>query len=253
MSFEVRSFAAGVVFFVIGILIFISGLTAFKMKRLIENIPTSKIRSIAMGLVEINGKTIAKKLLKSPFSKKNCVYYRYTIEEYRRSRKNSRWVTIKRGLDGVPFILKDNTGTVLVEPKGAKVDIPKDFEFRSGFRKDPPIAIKQFLKSSNLKFESFIGVNRTMRYREYFIAPNDNLYIIGTAGDNPFVKEASAKEGTEDIMIQKGKNEKFYYISDKAEKDVVKSFKFKTFGGLFGGAALIILGLVVILINLGLF
>jgi len=250
---DVRSLFYSIIFTAVGVFLLWAGFQSFKVKRLIENIPTSKIRSIAMGLVEIAGQVVPDKKIKSPFSNKNCVYYRYTIEEYRSSGKSSSWRTIKKGFDSIPFYLKDNTGKVLVDPKGAIVDIPKDFEFKSGFRRDPPVAVKQFLTSNRLKFETFLGMNRTMRYREYFIEPNDKLYIMGTAGDNPYVEETTAQQNVEDIMIQKGKHEKFYYISDKPEHAVLKSTKLKAFGCLFGGAALFIGGLAAILINLGLF
>lgn len=238
----------------LGIFLFIAGFISLKKKRLIENIPTSKIRSIAMGLVEINGETVPaqKKVLKSPFSNKDCVYYDYTVEQYTRSGKRSRWVTIRRGTDSIPFYLKDKTGSVLVEPKGADIDIPMDYQFNSAMGNDPPIKVKNFLRKINLKFEGLWGINHRMRYREYFIAPKDTLYILGTAGDNPYVKEATAQKGVEDVMIQKGKNEKFYYISDKHESNILKSLKWKVFGGIFGGAALSVGGLIVILIYFGL-
>src|SRR4030042_6307126 len=90
-----------------GIYFFFRGLFWFKEKKLIENMPTSKIRSLAMGLVEIAGEVVpAKKaVLKSPFSGKNCVYYRYTVEELRSSGTSSHWVTVKEGKEGVPFFL----------------------------------------------------------------------------------------------------------------------------------------------------
>jgi len=248
-----RALVYSVIFAGVGVFLIWTGFQAFKMKRLIENIPTSKIRSVAMGLVEIAGHVVSDKKLKSPFSNKDCVYYKYIIQEYRSSGKHSRWVTIKKGNDCVPFYLKDSTGKVLVDPKGANIDIPKDFEFKSGFRKDPPIVVKQFLTANRLKFESFLGMNKTMRYREYFIAPNDKLYIMGTAGDNPYVEEATARQSTEDIMIQKGRHEKVYYISDKPEHAVLKSIKLKAFGGLIFGPILILIGIGAILINLGLF
>ena len=84
-----------------------------------------------------------------------------------------------------------------------------------------------------------------MKYSEYFIAPGDKLYIMGTAGDNPYVKEASAEKGVEDIMIKKGKFEKFYYISDKQEDAVLFKFTAKTYGGIIIGSFLILLSLLV--------
>jgi hypothetical protein len=244
-------FAASLVALVFGLYSFMQGFKWLKRKRLIEDIPTSKIRSIAMGLVEVFGEVVpAKRILKSPFSNNDCVYYKYTIEEYRTSGKSSRWIIVDDGEEGTYFHLKDDTGSVLVDPKGAEVDIPLDSEFKSGFGTDPPEQVKQFLRSRGISFEGFLGVNKTMRFREYFIAPKDKLYIMGTAGDNPFVKEASEQAGTEDVMIQK--DEGIYYISDRSEKELLSSMKWKSISGIFGGGLLIIGSLFVILIYLGL-
>lgn len=237
-----------IVIMIIGIFFLIFGLISFKAKRLIENIPTSNIRSIAMGLVEIFGKVVPFKnnILKSPFSNKDCVYYKYRVEELRSSGKNTHWVTIDKGEEHSLFNLEDETGSVLIDSKGAKIDIPIDNKYNSSLGKDPPEAAKRFLASRNIKWEGFIfGINKTMKYSEYFISPGDKLYIMGTADDNPFVKEASAEKGVEDIMIKKGKYDKFYYISDKPEDAVLFKFKLKTYGGLIIGSILIILSLFV--------
>jgi len=232
----------------LGIGLFFSGFRQLRLRRLIENIPTSKIRSLAMGLVEVFGEVIPAKnnIQKSPFSNKDCVFCYYTIEEYRHSGRHSQWVTIKQEKIMSDFFLKDDTGLVLVDPNGANIDIPIDYEYSSSYGKDPPTSIKQFLKSNNLSFEGFLRANKTMRYREYLIEPGDRLYIMGTAGDNPFVKEATSKENVADIMVQKGKNEKIYYISDKAEKHVLKRLRWKSILGIYGGSALIVICLTVI-------
>ncbi len=239
--------------FFFGIFLFFKGFRWLKQKKTIENIPTSKVRSIAMGLVEVFGKIITynEKSMLSPFSRKKCIYYRYTIEEYRKTGKNSHWVTVDNGEKSVPFYLKDNTGKVLVDPTGANVDIPKDTEFISGIGRNPPTVVKSFLKINSLNFETFLGFNRNMRYREYFIEPDEKLFIMGTAGDNPFVKDATSSKNEEDIMISKGNKKQFYYISDKNEHGVLKSLKWKIFGGLIGGSLLSLACLAIILINLG--
>ncbi|MBS3122223.1 hypothetical protein J4434_05060 [Candidatus Woesearchaeota archaeon] len=234
-----------------GIFLFIKGFFWLKKKRLIENIPTSKIRSIAMGLVEVYGEVVPwKGVLKSPFSNKECVYYKFSIQEHRRTGKHSSWVTVKTGEAGMRFYLKDNTDKVLVDPTEADVNVSQDYAFSSGFGKDPPLAIKQFLKVNNMNFESFLGLNKQMKYHEYFIAPKDKLYILGTADDNPFVKDGNSIKNAEDIMIQKGKNKEIYMISDKDEKGILRSLTWKAFGGIFGGAVLTIGSLIIILIDL---
>ena len=86
----------GLFLILIGIVFFAIGLYFYKKKQLIADTPTSKIRSIAIGLVEIFGQVIPiqERVVKSPFTDKDCVYYNYKIEEYRSNGKNSSWVTM---------------------------------------------------------------------------------------------------------------------------------------------------------------
>ncbi|MBI2138977.1 hypothetical protein HYU13_05275 [Candidatus Woesearchaeota archaeon] len=238
-----------------GIGIFFYGFSKLRQKRTIENLPTSKIRSIAMGLVEVSGEVAPLKvnMLKSPLTQNDCVHYSFAVEEYRRSGKSSHWATLLSDTQSYPFSLKDDTGEVLVDPKDAEIDIPNDFTFESGLGKPPPASIKQFLTARSLSFESFLGFNKRMRFTESFIAPKDKLFVIGTAGDNPYVEEATAQKGVEDVMIQKGRLGSFYYISDRPEKEVLKKFRWKVIGGIYGGSALSLGSLTVILLYLGLF
>lgn len=232
-------------FLVVGILLFVFGLYYLQKKQMIENIPTSKIRSLAMGLVEIFGEALPLKeneIIIAPFSNKPCVYSRFTIEEYRSSGKSSSWVTIKRGEDRKPFYLKDETGKVLIDPNRANINIKMDAEYRSGLGKDPPESVKQFLNRTNIRFEGMIfGINKQMRYREHIIEPGDNLYIMGTAVDNPFIQEAKAVKGVKDIIIQKGRTEKLFIISDKSEKKLLKHLWFASIFLLAFGSIFIIL------------
>ncbi|MFC1741113.1 GIDE domain-containing protein [Nanoarchaeota archaeon] len=238
----------------IGGFLFYKGFKWFKTKRMIENMPTSKIRGLAMGLVEIAGNVVpAKKTtLKSPLTGKSCVYYKYSVKEERGSGKHRYWYTLKAGTDMQEFFLKDSTGKVLVQPQKAQIDIPPDFKYQSRWRKDPPQVVQKFLKKNSLNFETFLGTNKNMRYYEYYIAPKDKLYILGHAGDNPHVEEATGQQNTEDIMIQKG-DEGIYYISDSSEEGVLKKFKWKVIGGLFGGGALIVICLALFLLQLGIY
>ena len=235
-------------FFATGVFLFWNGINLLKQKRLIENIPTSKIRSLAMGLVEIYGEVVPayKEILKSPFSNKDCVYYSYTIEEYRSSGKSSSWVTVESGREEQPFYLKDDTGGVLIDSKGANVNVSRDFEFNPGFGRKPPDAVLNFLKSKGMTHKTLFGFGeKTMRYREHFIAPKDKLYIMGTAADNPFVEDGTAKNNVEDIIIQKGENEQIYYISDKHENALLKEMKWKLLGYIVGGSCLSIASLII--------
>src|SRR3990167_4562284 len=85
--------------FFFGIWLFFKSFTWFRQKKLIENTPTSKIRSMSMGPVEIFGGVSPSEygVIKSPLTGNDCVYYRYSVEEYRSSGKHGSWVTIKKG------------------------------------------------------------------------------------------------------------------------------------------------------------
>lgn len=241
MSDEGRILGYSIAGLFFGIFIFFKSFGKYKEKKLIENTPTSKVRSIAMGPVEIYGEVIENKsdLITAPFSRKKVAYCKWTIEEYRKSGKHSKWVTVKRGVIGKYFYLKDKTGSVLVEVKGANVDIPIDNESKRVNDK-----IKSFLDSQGISYKTWI-FNKQMRFREYFLEQGDKVYIFGNAGDNPFVEDGSSDKNEADIMIQK-KDRLFYYISDKPEKEVLKSYSLKVYGGMFGGAGLIIVCLFII-------
>jgi hypothetical protein len=72
--------------------LFVYGWMVYQRKRLIESIPTSTIRSLALGLVEISGQAQpAESLLSAPFSGLPCVFYSYAVEERVGSGKNARW------------------------------------------------------------------------------------------------------------------------------------------------------------------
>ena len=61
-----------IVFLIGGLSLFFGGLTKINRARLIANMPTSKIRSVAMGLVEIYGKSVSIRIpLQRPLAEKS--------------------------------------------------------------------------------------------------------------------------------------------------------------------------------------
>ncbi|HEU0069408.1 MAG TPA: GIDE domain-containing protein, partial [Nitrospiraceae bacterium] len=108
-------------------------------KRLIESIPTSTIRSLALGLVEIEGLTQPEEgLLSSPFSGVPCVFYSYAVEEHVGSGKHARWETVANGTSEQPFFVRDTTGRVLVVPLGAELILPDERTYRNDWLGELP-------------------------------------------------------------------------------------------------------------------
>lgn len=240
-------FIFGLIFFIVGLIIFFAAFYVYKKKQLVEDTPTSKIRSLAMGLVELIGQVIPipERLLKSPFTEKDCVYYQFTVEEYVHSGKSSHWQTIKKGERRDLFYLKDDTGMVLVDPTGASIEAARDFDCQSGLGRDPPESVVRFLTANNIAYEGFFGSNKTMRYREHTIVPDENLYIMGTADEKPFINDQCANQGLPHTIITKGAQEKMFFISDKKERDILREFDMKIAGAIVLGTIFIIIGVVV--------
>jgi len=199
---------------------FYRGVKDLKYYYLITGIPTSKVRSLAIGLSEVKGiiHPFTQKLI-SPFSKQECVLYKYIVEEYRRSHRSSYWVPVKVELKSVPFYLVDDTGRVLVDPRGAELDLDPSYRATSPFTYE----IEDFLRSIGVS-TTFLFFPKKLRVTEYCIPINSELYVLGYVGDNPYIEEATTVLGHEDLMVQKMEKEPFY-LSTKSEKDLVKKLK----------------------------
>ncbi|SDU11888.1 E3 ubiquitin ligase family protein [Halopseudomonas salegens] len=95
----------------------------YRRARWIEDTPRSRIRSAAQGLVELAGRLESggHAPLVSPLGGANCLWYRFKVEEYRSSGRNSRWRVIESGESERPFLLCDETGQCWIDPRGAEV------------------------------------------------------------------------------------------------------------------------------------
>ncbi|MFA6282402.1 MAG: GIDE domain-containing protein [Candidatus Omnitrophota bacterium] len=164
-----------------GVWSFFWGFKRLRRKRLIENIPTSTIRGLALGLVELIGKAKKKALLKSPLTKTECVLYRYTVERYEQRGKSSHWVTVTQGNSFYcPFLIEDTTGQMLVLPQNAELILPVDYEFVTGMFTTAPANLIEFMQQNGISYQGFFG-NYKMRFREWYITEYDNVYVLGTA------------------------------------------------------------------------
>ena len=170
--------------FCTGIGLFIYGFRLLQRRRLILDTPFSKIRSASMGMVEVSGLAVGPYTLVAPISARPSYYYRTLVWEWKQNGKNKNWVKIAVECMHVPFFIDDNTGRVLVDPRGADLDLHQDFqqEFCDSFftTKDPaPDNVHSFLARHG------IVTSNKIKVEEYCIKPKNALFILGTLGDNP--------------------------------------------------------------------
>ncbi len=145
--------------------LFWSGLHYIRLKRKIENTPTSKVRSLAMGMVEVHGRARRQYALVAPMTQSACVYYR--LRKYRRD-KNNKWKLVQ-DVDSshVSFLVDDGTGCVAVAPQGASV---KTKTRQSGTPGQSP-----------LTFTAVNNMDENEKWVEDIVYDGTTLYILGFA------------------------------------------------------------------------
>lgn len=156
---------------------FLGGFYCLLRKRIIEDTPTSKIRSAAQGYVELAGTgelLDANQPIIAPLTGTTSTWYSYSIAERRRIGKRKRWVTVEKGTSEQNFLLVDDTGEVVVDPDGAAVT-PSANDIWYGYSRHPEPKGASESASGGLFSAGF----KRYRYIEKRLHPAEPLYALG--------------------------------------------------------------------------
>jgi hypothetical protein len=180
----------------VGGFLFYRGFGLLQRKRLILNTPRSTVRSAAIGPVEVSGKAVGPYTLISPLSVLNCYYYRAIAwqNQGRGWRKSAEEVLY------APLFIDDGTGHLLIDPRGAEMDIPAPFsheydgsDFSGEFMPD---YITHFLHRHGLASDG------RLKLEEECILPGDAFFALGTLQENRQAHSMAAyvSEGAADLQ-----------------------------------------------------
>jgi len=169
-----------------GLYCFYRGFQLLQRRRLILDVPASKIRSASMGLVELSGLAVGPYTMQAPLTGLPCYYYRSMAWQLKQSGKNSHWEKVADESLHLPFYLDDNTGRMLIDPQGAELDLHRDFhdEFNTPLfssQLELPANVSSFLVRHGL------DTTKKLKLEEYCIKPKNALFILGTLAPNPGV------------------------------------------------------------------
>ncbi|OAA23407.1 LemA family protein [Kosmotoga sp. DU53] len=176
--------------FVVMLLCVLFAMQNLKKKRLIDDTPTSKVKGVFIGLVELKGKVKTTRPLTSYLTERPCVYYRWSIEEHwtkrttetytdshgktrTRTKTESGWKTVASGGDEIPFELCDDTGCILIKPEKARVEAITVMNRVCG-RNDP-------LYYGKGPDRAIMYSDHRRRFVERIIPPDADLYVFGQA------------------------------------------------------------------------
>ncbi len=212
---------------VAGIVSFITGFRELKVKRTIQNTPTCKINTGAIGTnVEVKGFILVEKekLVTAPISRKQCALYNLEIQKYRRNQYSpDDWYTIDSFFSDEGFYLDDDSGaTALVMVDGAKISRKgktEELQVRSNqFDNLPPSldtalrANKKKLKKFKLKNSGWGILSKKSRFLEWRFEPDEYIYVLGFAESG--------------LKMQKVKKPKLKYFL-QAKKMIQKNAKLR--------------------------
>lgn len=173
--------AAGIAAVLVGALSW-QALRSLHRKRMMENMPTSLLRSAAQGYVKLQG--VAQLLDGDPIvaglTGQQCVWFRYRVEQ-RESRTNgrgqgeTRWRTVDAATSEHLFALTDDTGSCVVDPDGANVT-PSDRNCWYGQTRLPPRVSGE---AGWRAWAGRLGLGGSYRYTEERIRVGAPLVALG--------------------------------------------------------------------------
>ena len=230
----------------VGLYGFFWGLRCYQRKRLLQNTPMSKVDAVALGLAELCGRAAPHESLTSPIEQLPCVYWRYKVEEWRRTGKSQTWVTIDSGQSHDPFYLEDETGKILVIADGATIDIPTHLQVESSdlpLGGDLSFKVYAFAQQKGIELDGVF--TRKKKFTEWLIMPQDTLFVFGPVIAVDDDRVTGAKAGGR-IVCQDGSCP-FFFISNRSARAVEIEFEWKSVGAVIGGGLLAVVGLGILL------
>ncbi len=264
----------------IGLTAFIHAFVLLGRKRAIENCPTSKLRSMPMGLVEVKGRARQKYSLKAPFSLTDCVYYAYERYEWEHMGNQAGYRLKQWGESGkVPFYVEDETARVLILPEHAIIKAGTTQDMSAPFGGALGLA-QSFSKTGNQKiverviplgeplyvmgFAHPLRTGREVRHghfmeklrklksdparlADYDLDGDGSISETEWEGARRDMQEVALLDQTDDgrdrVCISEHPTEALFYISDKHEEQLTRSMAWRIPFFLCLGVALVIGGL----------
>jgi hypothetical protein len=250
--------------FAFGLVNFFRGFKVYREYRVVEDTPQEPLRSVAMGLVNIQGAASGAEQLTSPVSRTACYYYRVDIEKWHSSGHGGHWSHYHTDANGVRFQLTDPSGSVWVDASGAELDVTPCCErrarntalFGTGGAADELELLSYITRAGaglgTVSLEagaaSAVGeitlAHGSFRLKEVCIVPGRWYTITGTCTENP-----GAKDEHDRNLILKGVNESTYLISEKPLVALESSLRIRVALMVLGGGALSVVCLGLLLVR----
>jgi len=176
------------------------GFRALQRSRMMEDLPTSRLRSAAQGYVELEGwaRMMPGEPIRAPLSGLPCTWFSYRVERLDQStdaagRRRAEWRTLEKGMSEAIFFLEDGTGRCIVDPDGATVTPSVRLCWRGQSERPGYAPLETGWLDRLLDSGPY-------RYTELRIHEQDHLYALGQFVGLGAAEAASLSDEVRDIL-----------------------------------------------------
>ncbi len=226
-------------------LMLLGWMRSLKQRRLLEDLPTSKIRGVFIGLVEVKGTAESEGPLESHLARERCVGFDWGVDEHwlrtvtenytdsegksqTRTRTESGWTRVAGGSDLQKFYLQDETGVLRIDPQGARLEMTSVYDHTCGIADPLYYGVGPVFHVPDSTF--------SRRFFEEAIVLHAPLFVVGQARER---QDIVAPE------IAADKNAPMFLISTRSEAQILRGRSWSLFFWAFFGLVFIVLGWVI--------
>lgn len=171
---------------------FYFGFRLLRRARLIEDTPSSMIRSAHQGYVELQGwaEPLNDQPLNAPLSGRPCCWFSFAVHR----RRGKDWSLVEQGRSRTPFLLRDGTGFCLVDPQGAEVTTQKRRTWYGHQPRPCPASATAAGTAPWLELFTRVMHQGEYRYREEIIDSGRPLYALGEFRSRDALDQIAVRE-----------------------------------------------------------
>ncbi len=162
----------------------------------------------------------------SPLSNRICSYYYVHVQQKVSSGKSSHWKTIVEEEVSSKFVIREDTDYAFINDNKLKCYIVQDRNYSSGFMKDATENLEKYLNSKDYKSEGFMGINKTLRYKEGVLEKEEEIAVFGKGEWKDAAKLNLPEKYGRVLEITSTNNEAVYLSDDPGttKKNVIKKY-----------------------------
>ncbi len=211
-TFQLCIYGLGAFLFFIALMLFRIN---FRLLKVFKGSEVSSIGLLKKGYQKIKGNIRnVDPLLKSPLSDIECVYYKFFVQEVRRSGATETfdWETFLSDEKGKRFAVEDESGRAIIEVDSSSMDLICDVKAKSGIVNKPT---EQMVMALEKYDQGYRAATQRLRYFESYLVDGDEVFVLGEVVD--FDREIP--------VFRKGR--KPYIITDRDQEEYITTYSRK--------------------------